>query len=87
MLMHILFLGSQPPADMPLRFIYIQNLSRLLRKTGIDLDQSVSNILMYRRFADSKRLRRLPDRGVAVNDIIGDADGTLLNIILQKSTP
>lgn len=42
---------------------------------------------MYSTFADSESLGGLPDRGIAVNDIIGDADGTLLNIIFQRNTP
>lgn len=42
---------------------------------------------MYRALADPKSLGRLPDRGVAVDDIVRDADGTLFDIILQRNTP
>ena len=38
---------------------------------------------MYRTLANSERLRRLPDRGVAVDDIIGNTDGALLDILLH----
>lgn len=42
---------------------------------------------MYRTLRYSECLSRLPHRGIAVDDIVSDADGTLLNIILQKNTP
>ena len=42
---------------------------------------------MYRALADSVSLRRLPDRGVVIDDIVGDTDGTPFDIILQRNTP
>ena len=42
---------------------------------------------MYRALADPESLGCLPYSGIAVDDIVGDADGTLFNIILQRNTP
>ena len=42
---------------------------------------------MYRTLAYPIGLRRLPYCGIVVNDIIGDADGALFDIILQRNTP
>ena len=42
---------------------------------------------MYRALAHPESLGCLSDRGVAVDDIVGDADGTLFDIILQRNTP
>lgn len=42
---------------------------------------------MYRTLADPKRFGGLPDRRIAVNNIVGDADSPLLDIILQRNTP
>lgn len=47
MLMQIFFFCRHPPADMALRLVYIQNLSRLRRKRRIDLCQTFCHILMY----------------------------------------
>ena len=42
---------------------------------------------MYRRLADPKLFRRLPYRGIAVNDIIGDLHRPLFDIVFQGKKP
>ncbi len=42
---------------------------------------------MYNDFTHPKLLCGLPDGGIVINDIIGDADGSLFNVILQKKSP
>ena len=42
---------------------------------------------MDRALAYPKFLRRLPHRGIVVYDVIGNGNGPLFDIILQKKTP
>lgn len=42
---------------------------------------------MYRTLTDPISLRRLPHRGIVVNNIVGNTDGTFFDIILQRNTP
>ena len=49
--------------------------------------EPVSYILMYRGFAYSKLLRRLPYRGIVVYDVIGDGYRTFFNILLKNESP
>ena len=42
---------------------------------------------MYRGFAYSKLLRRLPYRGIVVYDVIGDGYRTFFNLLLQNESP
>lgn len=86
MLVQILFLSSKAAADMALGLVQIQNLPCIRCQCGIDLHKALGYVLMYRTLAYPKRLRRLPHRGVIVDNIVGDADGTLFNIILQRNT-
>ena len=82
----IFFLGSQSSPDMTLRFVHIQNLPRLLCQRRINLHEAVCHVFMYCALADSKRLCRLPDRGIAVDDIVCNADSVLLDIFLYGIT-
>ena len=72
---------------MALRFIYIKYFSRFLCKRRIDLHQTFCDILMYRRLANPKLLRRLPDGGIVFDNIISNINCSFLNIILQKKSP
>ena len=49
--------------------------------------QPVRDILVDRALAYPKFLRRLPHRGIVVYDVIGNGNGPLFDIILQKKTP
>ena len=42
---------------------------------------------MHRTFTDSKFFRSLAHSRIVVDDVIGNADGALLNIILQGLPP
>lgn len=87
MLMRILLLCCKPSPNMALGFVYVQYLPCFRCKRRIDLNEAFGHILMYRTLRYSECLSRLPHCGIAVDDIVSDADGTLLNIILQKNTP
>ena len=42
---------------------------------------------MHRRFADSELFCSLPDSCVAVDDVVGDGDGPLLDVLLHELLP
>ena len=87
MLVQIFLSGSQSATDVPLGFIDIQHLPRLLRQCWIHLRQPLRYILMYRAFADAEGLRCLPHRGVVVDDIVGYPYSSFFNIVFQRKTP
>ena len=87
MLMKILLSRSHPAPDMPLRFIHIQHLPRFPGQGGIDLEEPLSDILMYRTLTDPKLLRCLSYRRTIFYDIIRNLHGSFLNIIFQKNPP
>ena len=84
MLVHVFLFGCQPAPDMALRFVHIQHFPGFLCQVGVDLHEPVRYVLMYSALADAKFPGCLSDCGVVVNDIIGDADRTLFDIILQR---
>ena len=86
-LMEVFFPRRHAAPDMPLRFIRIQHFTGVPGKGGIDLDQSIGDVLMYRTFADTKLLRRLPHCRVVFNNVHGDLDGSPFNIFFQKNPP
>ena len=85
--MQIFFSGSKSAADMPFGFVGIEHLAGLGRKSRIDLNEPLGNVLMYSTFADSEFFCRLPYSGVAFYDIIGDFHGSFFNIIFQENPP
>ena len=85
--MQILLPRGQSAPDMALRFIHVQHLAGLRRQGRIDLQKTVGDVLMYRALTHPKLLRRLPHRGLVLNDIICDLNRPLLNIILQEKSP
>ena len=87
MLMQILLLRGHSSPYVPLRFIDIQHNPGLSGKSRIDMQETFCHIFMYRTFADSKFFRSLAHSRIIVNDIIGNADGALFNIILQGLPP
>ena len=87
MLVQIFLSGSQSAADVPLGFIDIQHLPRLLRQCRIYLRQPLCYVLMYCAFRDTERLRCLPYRGVVVNDIACYPYSPFFNIVFQRKTP
>lgn len=87
MLVQIFFLRGKSPTNMPFGLIHIQYFSRFCCQRRIHLNKSLGYILMYSALTYPKSLGCLSDRGIAFDDIIGDADGTLFNIIFQRNTP
>ena len=87
MLMQILLLCRHPAADVPLGLVDVQHLARLRRERRVDLRKALGDVLMYRTLADPEMLRRLPNCGTVIYDIIGDFHGSFLNIISQKNSP
>ena len=65
--------GSKSSPDMAFWLIYIKHMSGLL--------------LMYGALWHAECLGGLPHCGIGFNDIVGDMDCPLLDIILQKNTP
>ena len=87
MLVQIFLSGSQSAANVPLGFIDIQHLPRLLRQCRIHLCQPLRHVLVHRAFADTEGFRRLTHRGVVVDDIIGYPYSSFFNIVFQRKAP
>ena len=87
MLMKIFFSCSHPSPDVALGFIHVQNLAGFTGKGGIDLEEPLGDIFMYRTLTDPKLLRRLPHSRVILNYIISNLHGSFLNVIFQKNPP
>ena len=87
LLVQIFLFRGEPSPDMALGLVQVQHLPGLCGQSGIDLHETLGHVLMYRALADPIGLCRLPYCGIVVNDIIGDADGALFDIILQRNTP
>lgn len=84
MLVKIFFFCCQSASNMAFRFVDVQHFSCLLGQSGVNLHEPVGHVLMYCTFAHAKLSGRLSDCGIVVNNIIGNADRTLFNIILQR---
>ncbi len=87
MLVQIFLSGSQSAADVPLGFIDIQHLPRLLRQCRIHLRQPLCYVLMYRAFRDAEGFRCLPHCCIVVDDIVGYPYSSFFNIVFQRKTP
>ena len=86
LLVQILLFRGKPAADMALRLVQIQNFPGFRCQSRVYLHETFGHVLMYRALADTEGLRCLSHRGIIVDDIVSDADGTLFNIILQRNT-
>lgn len=87
MLMQIFFSRSHPAPDVTLRLVCVEDFAGLAGKGGVDLEEALGDVLMYRTLADPKLLRRLPHSRVIFNYIYSNLHGSLLNIIFQKNPP
>ena len=85
--MQIFFSGCKPSANMTFGFINIQNFSGLFCQSRINLHQAVGYVLMYRAFTDTECPGSLPDRCIAVNNVICDIHGTFFDIVFQGYPP
>ena len=79
MLMQIFFSRSHPAPDVTLRLV--------AGKGGVDLEEALGDVLMYRTLADPKLLCRLPHSRVVLYNIISNLHGSFLNIIFQQNPP
>lgn len=79
----IFFFCCKSAADMPLRFVDIQNLSGLLCQKRIDLRQTFCRVLMHRALTDSKSFRRLAHRRMIVYNILSDFHSSFFDILFQ----
>lgn len=79
----ILPAGGDAAPDMPLSFVDLQNLMDLKVECTIELRQSLGNILMYGRLADTEFLRGGADRRLILYDVLGQMFGPLLHVPLQ----
>ncbi len=68
--MQVLLPRRHAAANVTLGFVHIQYLSYLLRKAWIDMQDSLRNILMNRRFAKSELLCGASHRGFVVDNIM-----------------
>ena len=85
--MQIFLSRSHPAPDVTLGFVGVEDFAGLAGKGGVDLEEALGDILMYRTLADPKLLRRLPHSRVIFNYIYSNLHGSLLNIIFQKNPP
>ena len=87
MLMQIFFSRSHPAPDVTLRLVCVEDFAGLAGKGGVDLEEALGDVLMYRTLADPKLLCRLPHSRVVLYNIISNLHGSFLNIIFQKNPP
>lgn len=73
----------QSAADMPLRFVDIQNFSGLLCQKRIDLRQTFCRVLMHRTLTDSKSFCCLAHRRMIVYNILSDFHSSFFDILFQ----
>lgn len=85
--LQIFFPGSKPAANMPLLFIYIQNLPCLARQGWIELYEAFGYVFMHCTLANPELLRRLPYGGSGLDNVESDFYCTLFDIILQREVP
>ena len=85
--MLVLLLRRQPAANMAFCLVDVQNHPRLRREGGIDVDETVGDVFMYRTLADSKLFRRLPHRRVFINNIVRYLDRPFFNIFFHGVPP
>lgn len=80
--MQILLPGGKSAADMTLRLVDIENVTRFCGKLRVYAKKPVSirDILMHSGFADAKLLCSLAHRGVVFNYVVGDFHRPCLNI-------
>ena len=77
---------SLAAAQMPLRFVHIQNRPNAFVQRRIDVFQPIRYVLMDGTFSDMQRLCRFPYRRVVRNDIRRFfADAILITV--QRNTP
>ena len=79
MLMQILLPGGKAAADVALGFIHGQDLADLCCQGGVDLPETLGDVLMYGALAHPEPLRRLPHRGLMFNNIIRDLQRPLVH--------
>ena len=72
---------------MPLGLIFLEYLAHLPRKLGIQLRQTVGNILVHGRFGNPKLLCGSAYRGLVLDDIDRQLARTLPDIVFQKTPP
>lgn len=87
LLMQVLLLCRQPTADMPLRFIHIQDCPGLAGKGRVNLHQTFCYVLVYRAFANSKFFCRLADSCIFLNYIISNIDCPFFYVTFQRTSP
>ena len=87
MLMQILLPCSQSSPDMPFRFVHVQYYTGTGSQGGINLKETLGNILMYRRLRHPKFLRCLSHRSFLLNNKICNFYSTLFDIIFQGKSP
>ena len=85
--MQIFFPGRQAAPDMPLGLVHVQNSPGLSRETGIDMQQTLRHILVYRTLTNPELLRRLTHRRIVFYDIIRNVYRAFFDIILQGFPP
>lgn len=72
---------------MALGFVHIQHLSGFPGQRGINLRQAFRNILMYGRLTDAELFCGLAHSGIVINNIVGNIDCSLLDIIFHGFPP
>ena len=87
MLMQIFFSRSHPAPDVTLRLVCVEDFAGLAGKGGVDLEEALGDVLMYRTLTDPKLFRSLPHSRVILYNIISNLHGSFLNIIFQKNPP
>ena len=85
--MQIFLPGSHSAPDVPFRFVNVQHHTGLPGKRRVGVQKRLRHNLMHRTFTDSKFFRSLARSRAVADDVIGNADGARLNLMLQGLPP
>ena len=83
-LLHIFCFSRHSAADMPLRFVQVQDIADPGGKAGVDLSETYGNVFMHGRFADPVFLRCLAHSCLLVDNVAGNFHCPFFYVILQR---
>lgn len=79
----ILDFGRFSSPQVPDRFVVFQNVFHLIRQVGIDLRQSLGQILVNRAFGNPELFGDCPNRVLRFHDAAAYFNGSLFDVIVH----
>lgn len=82
----ILFFRGDSAPNVALLLVYVQHLPRLCGKRWVRTGQTLGDIFMYGRFADTEFYGGGANRRLILNDVLRQPFGALLHVSFQDAT-